>query len=52
MINIVIYPQKVRLTGSKTTEDQQKEQQERVRDYLQYLKVAKQVLSSSKISQN
>jgi hypothetical protein len=25
MINIVIYPQKVRLTGSKTTDDPQKE---------------------------
>jgi hypothetical protein len=52
MMNILIYPQKIKVTAAanhqgNASDTQNREQQERVRDYIQYLKTAKQVLASS-----
>ena len=55
MMNILIYPQKIKVTAASNHQggdSSQREQQERVRDYIQYLKTAKQVLASSNSSAN
>ena len=55
MMNILIYPQRIKITATNPQliknqaqgDSASKEQQEKVRDFIQYLKAAKQILATS-----